>query len=244
MIDIHCHILPGLDDGPTNLESSIKMAHLAEADGIKTIIATPHFNDEFYSGNTKERIMSEVKNLQKEYSNEGIDIELIPGCEVGMSVELPELLRRDVVMTLNSGSYMLIELPAYKIPIYCEQILFELQVLGIKPIIAHPERNIEIQNDIEIVKRLFRRGILFQTDAHSLLGLWGRKVKRLAWNMLNENLLSFVASDAHSVRSRQPVLRKAYETVANEIGFVKARKLFQGNADMVIANMDLLGGCY
>ncbi len=218
MIDIHCHILPGLDDGAASLEASLAMAGLAVADGIKGIVATPHTLNGV-STNAVSDILFAVSQLQKALSAGGIPLSIYPGSEAHLVTRMALKIRNGEICTLNNnGKYVLVELPSQSVPAGVKQEVFELKLGGITPIIAHPERNAVIQNNADILRELIHMGALAQVTAMSLLGDFGSGTGECAKRLLENRLVQIIASDAHSQRTRPPLLAQALEEAARILG--------------------------
>ena len=200
-IDIHSHIIPGIDDGARDEAIALEMLEIAEKSGTRHIIATPHY----VYGNTRygfATIVEKCEGLNRLAANEGIDITVYPGCEVFITPEIIELYEQGLIGTLADSSYMLVEFPMMSIPPYTDNVLYELQLKGITPIIAHPERYSEIQRRPEILESFIDRGILAQVNSGSLTGVYGRESKRTVMRLIKKGLVQFVASDAHSDSGR------------------------------------------
>jgi protein-tyrosine phosphatase len=232
MIDIHCHILPGIDDGPKDLKQSVEMARAAVAEGITTIIATPHFNLKY--GNNKLVILEQVKRLNEVLQSESIPLTILPGQEPRIYGELLEDYEQEQILTLNdSRKYQLIELPANHVPRYSEQLLYDLQMEGITPVIVHPERNQEIIENTTLLFNLVEKGALTQITASSVTGDLGKKIKKFSLQLLESNLTHFIASDAHNLDTRKFRLRESYETIQKEFG-IDMVYMLQENAEILL----------
>jgi protein-tyrosine phosphatase len=223
MIDLHCHILPDIDDGPETWEESLEMARMAVADGIRTVVATPHLFRHrcvhMSDLNYKEAILGKVGELGARLAQDQIPLEVLVGCDFPLSWEALELLEQDQVLTINnSGRYLLLELPDLSLPPATEEICYFLQCRGITPIITHPERHFIIQENPEKLGRLLDLGCLAQMTASSLTGLFGRQVARLSRALVKKGYIKIVASDAHSCRGRPPALQKAVTLMTRLIG--------------------------
>lgn len=211
MIDIHSHILPGLDDGSQSMEETLAMLKMAAADGITGIVATPHVNNSIYP-NSKETIIAKVEEVNRLLQSEHIPISVFPGAEIRLEPDLPERMAKKELLTINNtGSYLLIELPAEFIPTYTEQSLYELQLQGVIPIIAHPERCSGFHHDPARLTNLVAKGILLQITTGSIIGLFGNKTRKTALRLINRGYAHFIGSDAHSAGGvRKPLLSAAY----------------------------------
>lgn len=232
MIDIHSHVLPGLDDGAATMEDAIAMAQAAASEGIATIIATPHHRNGAYD-NPKSSVLPLAAELNDELKRRGIALTVLPGQEVRLHGDLLDGFHRHEVMTLAYTPYILIEFPPDHVPKYAEQLLFDMQVNGLIPIIAHPERNAEIIEQPERLYQLVKRGALAQLTASSVTGHFGKKIKTFSFQLIEANLAHFIASDAHNITNRPFRLRAAYETVRKEFG-TAALYYFRENAELLV----------
>ena len=236
MIDIHCHILPGIDDGAQELNDSLEMARQAQSQGITQIVASPHHKNGSYDNDLQD-ILTEVNLLNKEFIREGIDVEILPGQEVRIYGEMEEDLDVDLLTVNNTGVYMLIEFPSSHLPRYANKLLFDLQLKGIVPIIVHPERNREIMEDPSKLYRLIKEGSLSQVTASSVTGRMGKKIKKFSLDLLSHNLAHFIASDSHNTTTRPFDLREAYETVEKELGMAKRYEIQENPEEMIKGKM-------
>ncbi|QHA93689.1 CpsB/CapC family capsule biosynthesis tyrosine phosphatase [Bacillus sp. N1-1] len=236
MIDIHCHILPGIDDGAKDMNDSLEMARQAQSQGITRIVASPHHKNGSFDNNFQD-ILTEVNLLNKELTREGIDIEILPGQEVRIYGEMEEDLDVDLLTVNNKGVYMLIEFPSSHLPRYANKLLFDLQLKGIVPIIVHPERNREIMEDPSKLYRLIKEGSLSQVTASSVTGRMGKKIKKFSLDLISHNLAHFIASDSHNTTTRPFDLREAYETVEKELGMSIRYQVQENPEEMVQGRM-------
>ncbi len=205
MIDIHSHILPGVDDGVESLRESLAIAEMAVADGLKGIVATPHFMEEGYRMSIQE-ITDRVAELQSKLDKQGIDLRIYPGAEVFIYPELCRDLEKDLVPTINGGKYLLLELPMGQFPAYTDDILYDLKVMGYRPVICHPERYRQVIKDPNILHLWLKDGIYAQVNASSLIGIFGERVKRTAEILVEHNLVQLIGSDLHSLGRRKECL--------------------------------------
>ena len=208
MIDLHCHVLPNFDDGAADMDTSLEMARAALADGIHTMVATPHVNLRY--GSELEIIGVRVEELQAALARAELPISVLGGAEIALS-RLPGL-DRDQIRTLCLGhsSYALIESPYTPAGPLIEESLFNLQVGGYRPLLAHPERCPEFQRDVPRLERLVDRGVACSISAGSIAGQFGATVRRFAFRLLERGLAHNVSSDAHDPVRRAPVLRAAF----------------------------------
>jgi protein-tyrosine phosphatase len=231
MVDIHCHILPEIDDGAKNVEDSLTMAREAEKQGIHTIIATPHLNNQY--NNRKSMIVDKVVELNRVIQEAGIEVTILPGQEPRIYGELLEDLDKDQIQTLNDSQYVFIEFPSNHVPRYTEKLLFDLQLRGLTPIIVHPERNAEIMERPEVLYRLVERGALTQVTASSVCGYFGKKIKSFSEQLIESNLTHFIASDAHNVGNRGFKMEEAFTAIDSQFG-IDYIYLFKENAELLI----------
>ncbi|MCB2306048.1 exopolysaccharide biosynthesis protein [Clostridium estertheticum] len=205
MIDIHSHILPGIDDGSKDMETSIKMLKMAEEKGTKTIVATPHYIRGRYE-NHYEKNFDLHQKVKLAAKNAGLKIEVLLGQEVMLDKYALNLCREKKIRGINESSYMLVEFPMDELPNDALDLIYELRVLGIKPIIAHPERYEYIIRSLPDINDFINEGCLFQINAGSLQGVFGKQVQKCAKLLVKEGLVNFIASDAHSINIRCPGL--------------------------------------
>ncbi len=234
-VDLHTHILPGMDDGAKDLSFSLEMLKMAEENVTGHIFVTPHYIHNELDNNTSI-VREKYNELVSLAVEKGINVKLYPGSEVFIHHEIPELLEAGAICTLNNSSYVLIEFPMESIPVYTDEILYRMELKGYIPIIAHPERNKDIANNPNLLYDLVERGVLAQVNSTSLTGLYGSKVFQTALTLIKHRMVHFVASDAHTMSGRAPRLKKAFEIVAEREGKDTALKLFVENGMAVINN--------
>jgi protein-tyrosine phosphatase len=225
MVDIHCHILHTLDDGADSLETSVKMAESAIADGVTHIIGTPHANSTFAFD--PELIRERRAELQSRFEGK---LTLATGCDFHLSFENIEDLRvNPQKYTLNQKNYLLVEFNDFSIPPAMDQTLHHLQLYGATPIVTHPERNPLVRSTPERLYRWIRQGCYVQVTGQSLLGRFGSQAQLMAETWLQAGIVHFVASDAHNLTSRPLHLKAAHDKVAEKWGDEIARALFVDN---------------
>lgn len=233
MIDIHSHILPGVDDGAKHITESIAMAKLAASEGIQTIIATPHHKNGYFE-NEKFEIIEKVAELNDALKSESIDLEVLSGQETRIYGDLLADYQEDRILSLNDGGrYVFIELPSDHVPAYTEPLLYELQMKGLVPIIVHPERNLEFLETPNHLYKLVKHGALTQITAKSIVGGFGKKTKKFAFQLIEKNLTHYIASDAHNTKSRAFHMTEAFTEIENKFG-VDMRYLFMDNAELLV----------
>ena len=217
MVDIHHHLLPGLDDGATSLDLSVDMARLAAAEGITHIVCTPHANSQYTFDS--ETNSSKLNDLRARLSIEEIPLTLGTGCDFHLSYDNVHLAKEDPTrFSINGLGYLLVEVPDYGLPPAITETFYELQLAGLTPILTHPERNPTLQNDLPRLADWLRAGVLIQITADSLTGHKGRKAAAAANKLIEKRWVHFLATDAHNTSSRPPRMRDAYNYVAERFG--------------------------
>jgi protein-tyrosine phosphatase len=203
MIDIHSHILSSVDDGSKDMQMSLEMARIYLENKVDKVIATPHFIDgaENSSLERNKIILAELRNKLEE---EKMDLEVFLGNEVMISPDIIMNLEKEYMATLNNSRYILMEFPMYDIPLYTHNIIYELQIKGYRPIIAHPERYTSIAENPNLLFELVEKGALAQLNLPSLEGRYGKKIAKTARILIKHNLIHFVSSDAHRNNTRSP----------------------------------------
>ena len=218
MIDLHCHILPGVDDGPQSLEESLAMAHGAIRQGITHILCTPHHNNGRYK-NPAPTVISAVQKLQQELDQRNLNLTLFEGQEVRLTGDLlEEISRQNILFTDLTNHYLLIEFPTIEVPAYAEKLFPRLIEQGHIPVIVHPERNAVFAKEPNRLIPYLEMGALTQVTAPSVVGFFGKKIQRTAKLMLENRLVYMLASDAHSVHQRGFYLREAYQEIEGCFG--------------------------
>ena len=224
MIDLHCHILPGIDDGATDLSVSIAMANAFVADGVSVVACTPHILPGLYH-NSGPQIRQATANLQNALENEGIPLRLVSGADNHIVPGFVAGLRSGHLLSLADTRYVLVEPPHHVAPPRLEDLFFNLLVAGYVPILTHPERLTWIKDHYPAVQRLVRAGVWMQITAGSLAGAFGRNARYWAERMLDEGCVQVLATDAHDVDRRPPNLNQGREIAAKRVGDVEAGHL-------------------
>lgn len=224
MLDLHCHLLPGIDDGATDLDMALEMARIAVADGIGTIACTPHIYPGLYD-NTAAGIRVAIAALQAELDRSAIELKLVEGADVHLSPNLLDSLRAGHVPTIAGSRYVLLEPPHHVAPPRFEELVFQLLIAGYVPIITHPERLIWIEDHYEIFVQLVKAGAWMQLTAGSLVGRFGKRPRYWADKMLDERLVHVLATDAHHPRRRPPLLAEGRAAAALRVGEEEARHM-------------------
>jgi protein-tyrosine phosphatase len=224
MVDIHHHLLFGLDDGSKDLETSVAMAKLAAADGITHIVCTPHANGQFEFDPQINAAKTEA--LRTRLAAEGIALTLGSGCDFHLSFDNVQQAKVEPArFTINGLGYLLVEVPDYGLPPGLTETFYELQLAGLTPILTHPERNPTLQSEPNRLKDWLRGGVLIQVTADSLTGHKGKQAQRMAHDLLDKRWVHFLATDAHNTTSRPPRMREAHDQVAARYGASYAHAL-------------------
>ena len=225
MIDVHAHILAGMDDGPTTLNQSLEMARIAVGDGIRTMIATPHCLNGLHV-NWRPDIISACAEFNSVLKKNQIPLKVLPGSEVHLNPEIIKEIENGRLMTLNDlGRYFFLELPDQFIPEAVIKIINRLKKNKITPIITHPERNISIQHDVALLSDFVSSGALTQITAASLTGVFGQYAYKCSQRIIEMEITHFVASDAHSPVGRPPRLSTAFERLSSIVGNTCAKRI-------------------
>jgi protein-tyrosine phosphatase len=240
-VDIHCHMLPGIDDGAADWGESLAMAQMAADDGIATVIATPHQLG-ICRGNRGEEIRRRTTELQARLQAAGVPLTVLPGADVRVDADIVEQIAAGEVLTLGDhGRHVLVELP-HDLYLPLEPLVARLARLGTDCILSHPERNEGILRKPEVVGPLVDAGCLLQITAGSVCGLFGPRCQQLAEWLLADGLCHFVATDAHGARSRRPLVRRAFERVAELTDVETATGLCSTNPGLVATGQPVLPG--
>jgi protein-tyrosine phosphatase len=235
MVDIHCHILPELDDGAKSFEEALDMAEMAIEDGITHVVGTPHANSEY---RFDLKVVRERRD--KLQARLGDRLKLATGCDFHLSVENVQRIRTcPTDFTINQKRYLLVEFADFSIPPAAEEVLHGLQLLGLSIIITHPERNRLIRSQPQRLMRWLKQGCYVQVTAQSLLGKWGESTRKQVEDWLDEKTVHFFASDAHNPGVRPLRLRQAYGVVAERWGESLAQLLFRENPLAAFEGRDL-----
>lgn len=238
MIDIHCHILPNVDDGSESLEESIEMAKIAESEGITKIVNTSHchFDFKYKKGN---ELKLELEKFNQALKEENINIEVLLGNELYYTSDLIERFDELDFFSMNNSKYILMEFSPINFPKNIEDVIYEIKIRGYIPIIAHAERYKQVQEDVNIVLDCIKEGALIQVNASSILGKNGEKVEDTSKKLLDNNMVHFVATDAHSSNRRRPLIKDSYNYILKNYGKEVSEKLFIENPTAVIENRDI-----
>ncbi|PNZ70005.1 capsular biosynthesis protein [Staphylococcus croceilyticus] len=237
MIDIHNHLLIGVDDGAKSKEDAISLLKQAKEEGITDIIVTPHHLspqfDNYY--NEVQVKLEEILHLD-EFRE--LNINIHPGQEIRISDQILPQLNSGEIIGLNKSKYLLIELPSGNVPHYTGRLFFELQSKGYVPVIAHPERNKEIVSNLDKLFELVNSGALSQLTTASLVGKHGKKIQKVCLEMIKNDLVHFLASDAHDVKNRPFIMKSLFEEKSLKNYKNEIEELIE-NAQVILQNKDL-----
>jgi len=225
MVDLHCHILSGMDDGARSFEESLAMAEMAIADGITHVVATPHASPEFRFD------YADVKRAAEELQEAvGDRLKLATGCDFHLSPEnIAALKKGPSPFCIHQKDYLLVEFNEFAIAPAMDQTLYEIQLAGLRPIITHPERNGILRAQPERLEKWIRNGCYGQVTGGALSGTFGSNVQETSLGWIRRGLVHFIASDAHNTTARPHKLQAAYDVVQKEFGRDKAKALFVEN---------------
>lgn len=236
MIDLHSHLLPGIDDGSQNWEESLEMARQAVTDGTTEILITHHILDNTHY-KLETAILEKFAEMQRRLQAEKINLKLHLACEVFYQPDME--LNHKISTFNNNGRYFLVEFPMQGIPRGVDDVFFQLILDGVTPVIAHPERNVGILKNPNRAYEFAQRGALFQMNAGSLNGKYGEGVAALATSLMNSRLIHFFGSDGHNIRSRKVCMGKDYQLVRDLWGDRVATRLFLENPRLALAGEEI-----
>ncbi|CAH0302902.1 Tyrosine-protein phosphatase YwqE [Peribacillus simplex] len=232
MIDIHCHILPEVDDGSASMKESLNMAKKAVEAGITHLYATPHHLNEKYI-NIKSDIINRTVRINENLQQNNIPLTIHLGQEVRIHRDIFTSLEKEEILTLDdNGTYLLLELPSGMVPTYTQEVIYELLLKGITPIIVHPERNKELKENHKLLFELVKEGALTQLTSGSIIGNFGKNIQSFSRKIIEHNLAHFIATDAHNIGSRGFTLQEAYETITKTYG-IQRTFYFKENAEQL-----------
>ena len=242
MIDIHTHILPGLDDGAQDLYDTLEMVQVAANSGVTAMIATPHCNiPGGYKNYFGDRYIAAIQQVREAVHREGMPVNILPGAEAFGTADLPQLLQEGKIMTLNQSRYLLVEFNFDEDPEFVQNLIEEIHDLKVIPVIAHAERYKFVQRDPNLVYQWRKKGYPIQINKGSFQGKFGRRAADTAYLLMNHHLVSVVASDAHSPHVRTPYMRNAYEELLMEYPESYLEMIFQENPRRICQNEPILG---
>lgn len=237
MIDLHHHLLFGLDDGSPDLETSVAMARMAHEDGITHVVCTPHANGQYDF--RPEDIAARAETLRAALAAEDIPLVLGLGCDFHLSYDnIQDALNEPTKYAINGTTYVLVELPDFGLPRTLAETFYEMRLAGMTPILTHPERNPTLQHNHELLAEWLRAGLLVQLTAGSVLGAMGRAAQQMSEKLLADRWVHVLATDAHNLTSRPPQMREAASVIARRYGqgyadllsLTNPQAIFQGDA--------------
>lgn len=235
MIDLHCHILPGIDDGASDLGVSLDIARASVADGVSVVACTPHILPGVYQ-NSGPQIRRAVTQLQEALDLESIPLRLVTGADNHMVAGFADGIQSGHLLSLADSRYVLVEPPHHVAPPRLEDFFFKLLVAGYVPVLTHPERLSWIKAHYAVIQRLAQAGVWMQITAGSLTGSFGRTALYWAQRMLDDRCVHILATDAHDLRRRPPILSKGRDLAAARVGADEAKHLVETRPAGVLAN--------
>lgn len=243
MVDIHTHIIPGVDDGSQDIATSILMAEMAVDSGVSTIIATPHCNQRgAFKNHVSDSLLRRMESFRNEIAKENIKLDIAFGMEIYCTPDVPSLLREKKLLSLNGSRYVLVEFNFGMDTQRMERMLYSIMDSGYVPIIAHPERYYELQGQLELVADWMNEGMGIQINKGSVFGHFGRDAREFSYAMLRYGLVTCIASDAHGSDSRTTDMTDIYDFLMDEFSVVEAERLMTENPTRILNNKPLLGG--
>ena len=241
MIDLHCHILPGIDDGPKTLPESLEMARIFEQAGYSHVVATPHAVPGTNWMPEAEEIRCQLSELNQAIIKEGIKLKVLMGMEVALDPNIADLLHRSHVKPLAGTSYVLIEPPFQRLPLGWERAIFGVLSNGFKVLLAHPERCAQLTSKLDLCDELIKSGVYFQVNWDSFLGHHGRTTQKMAIYLAGKAYIHCLATDSHDPKSRNAVeVQRAAETIEELIGPRNLQLISRDNPIRVLRNEDLV----
>lgn len=239
MIDLHCHLLPGVDDGSKSMDISLKLANDAVRDGIDYALLTPHHMNGVYL-NHKKAVIQQTQEFQVELDRHKISLKVFPGQEVRINGDLLTALDQDDILFADEGGrYLMLEFPDDDVPSYTSNMIYELMQRGIIPIIVHPERNTQIMKQPDILYELLSRGCLSQITAGSYVGIFGHKVQKFSKQLIQAGQAYIFASDVHNLPNRKYEMTNAFVKMNHEFGNDYVSR-FNENAKRIINGDNIL----
>jgi len=239
-VDVHCHCLPDLDDGPSTMPEAVALCRALVNDGIAAVIATPHQLGRFDGPYTAAKIRLAVADLNRTLSEQRIPLTVLSGADVRVDERIPQLLKSDCILTLaDTGKYILLELPDV-VFVDIEPLIEELVALKVTPIISHPERHNSLAGRSEMISKWLGHSAHLQITASSLAGCFGSQVETAAWRLLRSGWASLVATDSHDLNGRRPLMREAFRLISTRLNEDLARLVCIENPARVAKGQDLL----
>lgn len=238
MVDLHCHLLPGIDDGSKSMEISLCLAREATENGVTHALLTPHHMNGHYV-NHKQDVIRRTTEFQKQLRKHEIPLKVFPGQEVRINGHLLDALDKGDILFADAGNrYLMLEFPDDDVPYYTSQMIFDLQQRGITPVIVHPERNTKVMEKPDLIYQLLRKGCLSQITASSYVGTFGKKVEKFSRRLIEAGQGYVFASDAHDLPERKYEMRQAFDKLRQEFGQGLAEQ-YRQNAQLIINGEDV-----
>ncbi len=239
-VDVHCHCLHAIDDGPVTLSESLELCKSLADDGVTDVVATPHQLGRYGEFNEAAQIREKVILLNRELESNGINLRVLPGGDVRVDERICRLIEADKVLTLaDNGRHILLELP-HEIFINIESLIVDLSSMGIQAIVSHPERHHFIAREPQVLIGWLEKGAHLQVTAASLLGDFGSTAQKTAWHFMNLGWASLVATDSHDLRGRRPRMNDAFESITAKLGEKMARLVCIENPIRILEGKDVL----
>ena len=233
MVDLHCHLLPGIDDGSKSMAISLRLAKEATEHGVTHALLTPHHMTGRYI-NHKQDVIRRTQEFKEQLVANNIPLTVFPGQEVRINGQLLKALDKDDILFADTGNrYLMLEFPDDDVPHYTNQMIFDLQQRGITPVIVHPERNTKIMAKPDLLYQLLEKGCLSQITASSYVGTFGKKVENFSRQLIEAGQGYVFASDAHDLPGRKYEMRQAFDRLSREFGSELAEQ-YQNNARQII----------
>jgi len=236
VIDLHSHILPGIDDGAPDIEASLAIARMAVEDGIKVMAATPHFMPGVYDNEAND-VRARVAHLQDALQQSGIPLQLVTGCDAHIRPDFAACLREGKILTINDTRYVLFEPPHITMPQRMDELLFNVLASGFVPILTHPERLRWIENSYAMMVQLVKQGVLMQITCGSLTGRFGQRPQYWAKRMMAEGMVHILATDTHDTKKRPPSMANGFDIATSELGLEEAKNLVLIRPAMILDNL-------
>lgn len=233
MIDLHSHILHGIDDGATSIEMALDMARFAAEDGVEVMACTPHFLPGVYDPDPAD-VVRRVAELNDRLMEEEIDLAVVTGCEAHVRPDMLKRLKSGQILTFHFGRHVLVEMPPTTLPPHMDRLFHDLIGSGYSPIMAHVERYRWTERSLPFIQNLAIAGVHMQVTAGSFFGDYGRSTMELSMRLLDMGLVHLVASDAHDLTRRPPGLSRAWRLIKTERGLDEARMIFKERPEVIL----------
>jgi protein-tyrosine phosphatase len=225
VIDLHTHILPGVDDGVRTIDAALEFARVASSDGTRTLVATPHYRDGFYM-NPRQEVLGAVRDLNARLIEASIPLEVLPGAEIHVCSDLVQRVKDGHATTLaDNGRTVLFELSMSQYPVDLENFVFQMRLAGLQVLFAHPERIRYFQEDLRRYEAVIRLGAFGQVTTGSVVGTFGEDIEQLSEELVRKRLVHVLASDAHNTRGRPPMLSAGVARISSWVGEELARRM-------------------